>query len=372
MKRYGWIALVLMAAMPMSAASKLTVAQLRETLVTLEQAQKDDADVASKLMTVELTEQLTRDARKGLAQYLPGPLSRDQADILEGRSAFLAPPATELPTAAAPDAAAQKAILAKAADYASKTYMQNPHLTATKVTSRFQDETVNTSSTPGLVVAATNSFQRKSEARTEPVEIDHGIEKPSASQAKTKWGENHEISEGDPGLNLGAVVQEAEAGGKIEWLRWETIDGKQAAVFSFAVDKKKAHYAVSYCCFPSTDTQSGIAASGTFAPIPGEIQSVTTWRPFKKVVGYHGELYIDPESGTVVRVVARADLKPTEYVHQEMVRIDYGPILAGVKQYEAPIASYVVNEVVPGGDSGTGAIYSVRHTLLIAEYISYR
>jgi hypothetical protein len=370
MKHLRWVLLICVTAAPSCAATRVTVDQLKDTLVSLHQAQKEDADVASRLMTLELSEQLTHSARNSLAQYAPGPLSSEQLDILEGRSAFLAPPAAGLPTAPAPDAAAQKAILAKAADYVSGTYAKNPRLAASKTTSRFQDFAGNTSSTPGLTVSAPNSLQHLSEAHTDPVLFDNGVEKPAVPKARTNWGQNGQISEGEPGPSPAVVLQEATAAGKLAWLRWETIDGRQIAVFSFAVEKKKTHYDVSYCCFPDTDTQSGIAAAGAFVPANGEIQSVTTWKPFKKVVGYHGELYIDQEKGTIVRTITTADLKPSDFVHTESIRVDYAPVVVDGKELTVPADSFIINEVVPGGDSGSGS-YSVRHTLFNITYQNY-
>src|ERR1039458_9086839 len=74
-----------------------------------------------------------------LSEFVLGPQSTEQLYVLEARSAFLPPPPNEIPATAAPDAAAQKTLLDKAADYAAKTYDQLPALTATKTTLRFQD-----------------------------------------------------------------------------------------------------------------------------------------------------------------------------------------------------------------------------------------
>ena len=108
-------------------------------LTQLQTAKKDDAAVSGELKQVELSEQLTRVTMNSLANSVPGPLSTEQVYVLEAKSAILAPPAADLPTAAAPDAAAQAALLTKATEYANKTYAQLPHLTATRTTARFQD-----------------------------------------------------------------------------------------------------------------------------------------------------------------------------------------------------------------------------------------
>src|SRR5258708_4039742 len=126
MKQYGIFLILLSAAALSHAAKKSTIDDLKQTLVTLQQSGKGDQDIATRLKQVDLSEQLTAPTREALQQYAPGPLSVEQLDILQGRSAALIPPHSELPETAAPDVATQKAILAKAVDYVTKVYMQNP------------------------------------------------------------------------------------------------------------------------------------------------------------------------------------------------------------------------------------------------------
>jgi hypothetical protein len=369
MRRYAWILLLLLA-VPVWAATKITVDQLKQTLASLQQAGKSDENVATQLKQIELTEELTHSVKQDLTKYLPGDLSTEQMFILQGRSAFLPPPVSNSSSASAPDEGTQKAILAKATDYVNKTYVEMPSVTATKTTARFQDDVINSSSSPGLTLPGPNSYARISDARTETVETEKGVEKATTKEKKS-WGQNGQVSGPGPMPTLGVILQEASAGGKLSWERWQIVGGKQAAVFSFVVDKKKSHYDVSYCCFPKTETQSGIAAPGTFTPVPGEIQSLTTWKPFKKTVGYHGELFIDSESDAILRVITYAELKPTEYIHLEAVRVDFGPTVVDGKVYVLPLDSFTINEVVPGGDSNTIA-YSVRHTLFNVTYTNYQ
>jgi hypothetical protein len=374
MKRFGWILLLLAVSTPTWAASSVTVDQMKQKLISLHQSYKEDAEIATWLKEVTLSEQLTQSEEKSLEQFAPGPLASEQLNILEGRSAFLAPPASDVPTAPAPDAAAQKAILAKASDYVAKTYAQNPHLVVSKITSRYQDDLQNMSSTPGLWVGSTNTFTQLWETRTEPVESDRGIEKPAASKGKTKWGQNGQVSEGEPGPVLQNVVVDASSSGTPGWLRWERIAGRQIAVFTFAVDKKKSHFDVLYCCFPKTDTEGNIATphgTGGVSGALGDIQSNTTWRPFKKVVGYHGQLFIDPETGAIVRAITFAELKPDDFVHVEMRRVDYSPVVVEGKEYTLPAYSYTVTEIVPNADNSS-SVYSVRHILFNSRYQNYR
>lgn len=367
MKQLGWILLLLMAASPAWAAKKVTVQQLKDLLVSMQQSNKTDAEAADQLKETELNEELTGSAARSLKSYLPGPLSGVQVEILKEQSAFLAPPATDLPATPAPDAAVQQAILAKTADFVSKIYERNPHLSVTKTTLRFEDQVITTDS---IGLHNTNMLLGPIKLvanQVDPVETDKGVEKAAVSRAKTKWGVNGEISEGEPGTNLGAIFLEASSSGKIGWLRWQMIDGRQTAVFSFAVEKEKSHFDVSYCCFPKTTTATQIVKSLTV----GAIQSVSTWHNFEKVVGYHGEFFINPDTGLVVRVITRAEMKPTDFVFREDRRIDYGLVIVAGKQYLLPRNSITAMEAVPNGDNNT-ATYTSRHTFFLASYQNYK
>ncbi len=386
MKRFAWILVLLMLATPTLAARKMTVQQLKDLLVSLQQSRKADAEVATELRQVELTEELTRNTMNSLVDYVSGPLSTEQIYVLEARSAVLAPPASDLPSIPAPDAAAQKALLGKAIDYASKTYAQLPHLTATKTTLRFQDNLTAVKSSSGMhssasygedpsLALAAQIFRYINAAET-PVDMSNGAEKADADKDKGQWGANGQIILWGQGPVLSTVLQEAEANGQLNWLRWEKVNGKPASVYAFSVDKKRTHYAVNYCCFPDTDQAGRLNYSsptqGNMNPqAKGNLQTTTSWKNYKATVPYHGEIFVDPDTGIVVRLVTQAEFKASDVVHQEDQRIDYGPVKAGDKTLVLPVKSVIATEVVPNGDSGAGK-YSTRHTLFTSEYKDYK
>ena len=165
---------------------------------------------------------------------------------------------------------------------------------------------------------------------------------------------------------LSVILQEAAAAGTLNWRRWQTIQGKTVAVFSFAVPKKKSHYEIHYCCFPVTEDTGRMGYEGTGA----NLQYNTDWKDFKSIAGYHGEFYVDPDTGVIVRLVTQAELKPTDFVHQEDMRIDYGQVVVEGKPIILPVRSITLNEVVPNGDN-YAARYSVRHTLFLVSYLNY-
>lgn len=392
MKQFGCILLVLLAAMPAwPAAKKITAQELKDMLTTMQQEKKSDDEVATQLKQVEMSEQLTPAMLNSLGSLLPGQQSLAQVYVLEARGAMLPPPPADIPSDPAPDAATQKAILDKAANYVSSTYEQLPDVTATKTTIRFQDNMQAVASSSGMkgsaVDASTTSglsdsaqyFRFLGTADT-TAESDKGVEKMPTTKDTTPWGANRMIALEEQGPVLNTVMQEAQAMGKIEWLRWEMVNGKKTAVFSFAVEKKKAHYAVNYCCYPDTD-QAGVANfssastgslnGGRGGGASGNFQTSTNWKPWKSNVGYHGELFVNPDTGIVVRLIHDADFKASDIVHQEETRIDYDPVSVGGKELVLPVKSFTNTEDVPKGEDYSGK-FSLRHTLFYTEYKNYQ
>jgi hypothetical protein len=395
MKQLGLVLVLALAAMPAWCAKKITVAELKVELDSMHRDNKSDADVANALKQLELTEELTRSTMNDLVADVPGPLSTEQIYVLEARSAMLAPPPSDVPTAAAPDAAAQKAILDKTADYVSKNYSALPALAATKTTIRFQDNVEAAAPSSGIHGSATDvstgsgfvspyQFIHYINSTDTQVASEHGAEKMPSTKDKTPWGANKMIALQTPDPSLGTIFAEGQEAGDIKFLRWETVNGKQTAVFSFDVPKKKAHFAVNVCCFPNVEQtgtvrfsgQNGTGqpggAAGAGGGAKGNFQTNTDWNDYKATVPYHGELFIDPDSGIVVRMITEAELKPSEVVHQFDERIDYGPVTVGGKMLVLPLKSIIDTEVVPNGDSGAAGRYSVRRTLFTSEYKDYQ
>ncbi len=396
MKRLGWALILLVAASPAWCAKKITVEQLEQMLRLLQQERKSDADVASALKQVELSQELTRPVMNGLIGYAPGPQSTEQIYALEAQSANLAPPASDLPGAPAPDAAGQKAILDKAAAYVTNVYEQSPGLIATKTTLRFQDNVEAISASSGIQGSARDAatgtglsnaaayvhYINSAETR---VTSEHGAEKMPSAMDKTPWGANTMIALQAPDPSLGQVFHEAHDTGTLQWLRWELINGKQVAVYSFIVPRKKSHLDVNVCCFPNVN-QAGVAtfyspttatalsggtSAGGAGGVTGTFQTSTDWHNYRSTVPYHGEFFIDPESGIVLRMITQAEFKSNEVVHQIDTHVDYGAVKAGPRTVIAPVKMFIDTVVVPHGDSGART-YTTRRTLFTTEYKDYQ
>ena len=377
MKRLGWFLVVLMAVAPAWAAKtrKMTVDQLKQMLVSAHQANTRDPDVAKDLEDVELTEELTHSALESLGPYVPGQMTTEQLFILEAKSAALPPPASDIPTAPAPDAAAQKAILDKAMDYATKTYAQMPAVIATKDTRRFQDNADMPKEAFGAhsagTFAPTITPIRYTTAAEAQVTFHNGAEQ-APPEDKGQWGANGMIAMLGQPPDLATVLDEAQQTGKIGWLRWETVNGKQAAVFSYDVDKKRSNDEVAYCCFPESSQPGPMQLRGTAAGgEAGNYASNTSWKIWKAKVPYRGEIFVDPNTGVVVRLITEAELKGSDPVRTEIQRIDYGPQTVGGKTIVVPVRTIVDTMEQPYPNDPQGRLI-FRHTLFTEDYKDYK
>ncbi|MGA9426978.1 MAG: hypothetical protein WBV33_18015, partial [Terracidiphilus sp.] len=320
----------------------------------------------------------------------------EQIYVLEAQSADLIPPPSDLPATPAPDAAALKAILARAAGYVAHSYDQLPQLAANRTTLRFQDNVETVGQSSGVVGSVTEVdtsspgfaprayFVHYINSADSSVAFNRGAEKLPPPNPKIRWGANRMIALETPDPSLGAVFQEAAQSASIQWLRWELIHGKPAAVFSFSVSAKHSRLDVKVCCFPKIDQQgtatfytatSAAALGGDTTTggggVVGDWQTTTDWHDFHATTPYHGELFIDPDSGVVVRMITMAEFKPSDVVHQVDTRVDYGPVTAGARTLILPVKTIVNTLVVPGGDSGA-AFYTTRRTFFISEFNGYR
>ncbi|MFP5226952.1 MAG: hypothetical protein ACLGXA_04940 [Acidobacteriota bacterium] len=390
--RFAVLSVVLAAvALPAVAARTLTVKELDALIADLQQQSKSDAVIAQKLMEVDLSQELTPAAIDHLREMNLGPETLEQIRILRVESALLLPPASNSPNTAPPDAAAQKAILARTVSYLGD-FMHLPKLSADKTTVRYQNGPDYVySSDGGTMTARTdlgqqfspdNPYLKALGEHTMPVELMGGVEiHPKKFRADDPSARNGQISQGGPGPLLGVAFEDAAKSG-LEFSHWQIVDGKALAVFAFEVPKKHSHYEVNYCCFPHTEsvgshlgapmTSSASGSMGAGAGIAtanSMYATNTTFEPFRAKVGYHGEFFIDPATGDVLRFIMRAEMKKSDFVQQEDTRIDYGPVTMGAKTMLLPQESFVLTRVIPAGDSGQRI--AERRTLFDVRYSNY-
>ena len=109
-KRVFSLSLVLFSfAVPVFAVRPVTVEQLRQQLLSL--SAKRDAEAATQIADLKLTERMTRDQESELEKTLPGEKSRQALLAVVDQSAFLSPPAQQTPQKPTPDLAEQRRLM---------------------------------------------------------------------------------------------------------------------------------------------------------------------------------------------------------------------------------------------------------------------
>ena len=305
---------------PALGAKRVAVDQLEQTLAAAHSLQ--DAEVARQLSDLELTERLSTAKLDRLKAELPGEKSRQALMILADASAFLDPPATEISNQPAPDLATQRKILALTVNYVTQTLHQLPSFFATRVTSSFEDTPVvqrPCASISSGCPASTNQPIRLVGDSNVTVTFREGREVVEKSNFDPRV--RSLTTSGVFGPILGTVLVDAVRS-KLAWSHWELSPTGLQAVFSYDVSKENSHYTVTYDSLP-TDPECN-----------------ATPQTFSKVVAYHGEMAIDPASGTILRLMLLADLKPDEFAPASSgIVVEYGQVSIGGKPYFLPVRS---------------------------------
>jgi VWFA-related protein len=299
-------------ALPAFAAEQINVAQLEQILAAAQG--KSHADLAEKLAGLELTDRLTSPRLEQLRAGLTDEKSKETLVALADASAFLDPPSADIPATATPDVATQRHIMALTVDYLGKTLGIVPNLFAARDTMSFETrpgtmQGIASADNPMHAVSKTRVTVFYSDGR-EYIDARIGKDKKPVARDKglTTWGEFGSI--------LGIVLFDA-AHSRLDWSHWELAGGGPQAVFRYSVPKEKSHYDLRFCCV----TESyGIEV-----------------KELKQRVGYHGEITVDPDTGTILRLTVLADIDRANPIGQADIAVEYGPVEIGGKTYYCPV-----------------------------------
>src|SRR5277367_466645 len=259
------ILLVLLASLASTAGAskRLTVAQLEQALTAAHAAHKSDAEIAHQIAGLELSERLSDATLERLTANLDADSQAALAlQLLADQSAFLDPPANELPSAAAPDEAAQQRMIEAARNYVAHTLLQLPNLFAVRITNRYDDrpQEIKKGSWPvhaGLHLVSTSSRESS-------------IFDERTSQATTagaaRWQEQSGlVSGGEFGSTLSMILTDTIKG-KVTWSHWEQTAAGPVAVFHYSVPSSASHFEV------INSLQRQAALEGTSSPTVGSRQ----------------------------------------------------------------------------------------------------
>jgi hypothetical protein len=246
-----------------------------------------------------------------MRQTKMGPKTAEQIGLLAISSAFEAPPSSELPSGPPPDSSEQRRMIESARAYASASAHNLPDFIALRSTQAFNNApqfTAKAHSKPEIELHFADDYRREvtfRDGREVIVSQGTGSEAPafrsSDHEGLTTWGEFGPI--------LTTVLGDSLLG-TIVWGRWQSgADGRRLAVFRYSVPKSASHDLIDLCCYES----------------------------FRDKPGYHGELYIDPASGTILRVTLEAELGEQSPVRESKVSVQYDAVEIGGKSYICPV-----------------------------------
>jgi len=342
MPRYVLLLAFAAAAFPALAEKRVTIAELKQFLAAESAAHKSDGWIADHLIEMELTEQLTNPTLDRMtADIKPGKKTAQSLELLADRSAFLEPPPSEIPSEPAPKFAEQERLLQGAVDFANVTLARLPNFLATRATRTF--ENLDSSGNIGMGTVRPVSYERLHESGEYSRQITYRDGHEVKTDAAHGGVENDKRGETAEGLTstgeFGLFLQEILAGsakGKIVWSHWEKTRTGVAAVLSYEVPQEASHYAVDVCCVLFVPrTGSGERNSGTRE----------SFGRFHATPGYHGYLYLDPETGAVMRATLEATMGSNDPVTRMGTWVDYGNVEIGGREFLCPVRSTAFQEL---------------------------
>lgn len=273
-----------------------------------------DHKLADHLYTLQLTHRLSPAQFQALQAKLPGQKSRQALLILADQSQFQPPPPSTIPNRPAPPIPRQQAIINKAIAYVVATIDRLPNLYARIHTTRYRN------SPPVMLKSYTGStmqygIRNKIDHSTATVLYRDGrevIQKGSHRHNRITPSSSFMSTYGEFGPIFSVIFGDLP-NGKIKWARWtQTTDGMDA-VFQFTIPRAASHYMVGTCCIHG--------------------------RPFQQISGYHGEITLDPSTGTILRLTILTTPPPYAPLSQWGTLVKYGPVTLGGKKYDCPVKS---------------------------------
>ena len=302
---------------PTLAVRFVTVGQL-EHIAELAQ-EVSDAEAARQLSRPVLNERLSSPMLSNLKATLRGRKAQQALVALGDASSFLPLPVAEIPANASPNADEQRVIISRTVDYLHNTIPKLPNLFAARTTAHHEQAPQKTGqggtpSSPAWRLASTSDEVVLYRDRKEVLETRSGKTRNLSS------GKRNFVVTGVFGPILSMAVNDAGPD-KLTWSHWEQGETGPLAAFQFAVPKSRSHFETSYHSLFAEDADQVISER----------------------IGYHGEIAIDPENGTIFRLAVMADPDPSTRIVRSDVMVEYGPVEIAGRTYICPVRSVAIS-----------------------------
>jgi len=334
--------------LPAGAAKRVTVAQLEQALAAATAAHKADAGIARMIAGMELSERLSESALERIDSRLnAGPQAMLAMQLLADESAFLNLPSSELPATAAPDQAAQLRMFDAAAHYVADTLTRLPNFLSTRTTNRFDDSPQELKKGAWPVRAGLHQVGQSSLEVS--VQVDR--ENDSHANGSAVWEDRRGLSSwGEFGTVLGMILGDA-VNGKVSWSHWEQTGSGLSAVFHYSVPKSASHFELlRFAAGPGS--LAAVISPRTYGAKAGSVPEDTIILHDKQ--GYEGSLWLDPVTGTILRITIEADSKGNAAYQRAAMLVEYGAVEIAGSRFILPVRSLAFSTVAFSAEMSTG------------------
>jgi hypothetical protein len=305
-------------------AQTVTIAQVRDFLISQQKAKSSDTYSADRLGTVSLSERLDDETlRRLIRDTQAGPETIQQLRLLADYSIFIAPPPPDNLGSVPPTPDQQRRILDAGADYVQRALQRLPDFLATRTTQRFDNAPQPPTTKRGKPKIQLHWVGQLKDQIT--YRNGGEISDSSASSGTAEPSRLGLTSMGEFGPILSTVFGDFPQG-SVVWSRWEVdAQNDRLAVFHFSVPKSASHYLIDFCCYSGDDQ--------------------FTEQSFRDKPAYHGEMVVDPNAGTVRRISIEADLDSTVPITASAIAVEYGNVEIGERSYVCPLNSIAILSV---------------------------
>jgi len=355
MRQLAVLSLFLLATLPPAfAARQLTVAQFEQLL--LADHGDSDAKLAGQLAGVELSERASASRLARWESDFPGPRTREALIELADTSSFLDLPPADIPPTAPPDREAERQMLSRTIDYASKTIQALPNFMATRETIHFED-TPSHPVSDQFQVGRLNSVAAGDQTDYRPIHVagksavavayrdGHEVVDATTTKARSREPDVGLTTFGEFGPILSVVLADAVRS-HMEWGYWEQRADGLTAVFRYQVAQPQSHYLVSFIGGPD---------NGHTYP------------------AYHDEIAIDPATGSVLRLTVVSDLAPLFQMIDTAILVGYAPVVIGDRTYICPVRGVALSKMPASGSTQTSPSLQTRlNDVTFTEYHLFR